>query len=104
MFSFVNQIRDVGCQKVKTLDENGDLNAKKFLMVGILLFMTAKESCDAFRVEISRRNRLVQNAKKIPASLWERPSTKQQTQEQKRKTPDDVGQRTKGRRISSMGA
>ena len=30
------------------------------------LFMTAKESCDAFGVEISRRNRLVQNAKKIP--------------------------------------
>ena len=33
------------------------------------LFMTAKESCDALGVEISRRNRLVQNAKKIPGSL-----------------------------------
>ena len=31
--------------------------------------MTAKESCDALGVEISRRNRLVQNAKKIPGSL-----------------------------------
>ena len=34
------------------------------------LFMTAKESCDALGVEISRRNRLVQNAKKIPGSLY----------------------------------
>ena len=54
-------------------------------MVGILLFMTAKESCDAFRVEISRRNRLVQNAKKIPASLWERPS-RQKNKKEKRET------------------
>ena len=51
------------------------------LELGILLFMTAKESCDAFRVEISRRNRLVQNAKKIPVSLCE--SFEQKTIKQK---------------------
>ena len=52
---------------------NGDLNAKKVFEKSFSgrfpLFMTAKESCDALGVEISRRNRLVQNAKKIPGSL-----------------------------------
>ena len=48
---------------------NGDLNAKKFRVASLCSWLR-KESCDdALGVEISRRNRLAQNAKKIPTLI-----------------------------------